>query len=409
MTIHLWLGLSLGALFVLTGLSGSLLVFDHAIDERLHPNLLLAARREANDPRRQVPQTPISPDWSRIDAVLAAAALAYPDPLAAKSFIEPPRTPDGVWTIWCRNNYGEATGYTQVYVDPTTIDVTGCRTWGEYFVSWIYRLHDELLLGEFGRTVVGLTGLALIVSIATGIVLWWPLWKHSWRAAFALRGGRRFHYDLHKTLGIVSGVILLVIACTGVYLVFPGWVKPAVQLFSAETVPAAAKLQSTRQAGQAPISAADAAEIARGVFPEGVLKRLQFPPDPDATYVARIRGAGDVRHSSGNSRVWIDQYSGEVLAVRDWNRRTAADTFYAWQFPLHNGEAFGLVGRWVVFFTGLVPAVLYVTGFVLWWRKRQSRQRQSRQRQSRQRQSRQRQLRQRQLRQRHHGGASRGV
>ncbi|MGH7201474.1 MAG: PepSY domain-containing protein, partial [Planctomycetaceae bacterium] len=46
------------------------------------------------------------------------------------------------------------------------------------------------------------------------------------------------------------------------------------------------------------------------------------------------------------------------------------------QFPLHNGEAFGLAGRWIVFFSGLTPAVLYVTGVTIWWRRRRSRRRQ---------------------------------
>ncbi|NOS87863.1 MAG: PepSY domain-containing protein [Methylococcaceae bacterium] len=37
--------------------------------------------------------------------------------------------------------------------------------------------------------------------------------------------------------------------------------------------------------------------------------------------------------------------------------------------PLHNGEIAGLFGRWVVFIGGLVPAILYVTGFMRWRQK----------------------------------------
>lgn len=362
-TTHLWLGLTSGLLFVLTGLSGSLLVFDHAIDEWLHPDMLLT---DGSGPQRP------------LDDVIAAAEEAFPGQLARAQFVEPPRSTGGVWTIWCRSGHDGPARFTQVYVDPYTAEATGRRTWGEYFVSWVYRLHDQMLAGEIGETIVGLTGLAMVVSIGTGICLWWPLWKHSWRAAFAVRGGRRFSYDLHKTLGMISALILLVIAFTGVYLVFPGWVKPFVKIFSSETVPAEGNLHSTPQRGAARIPAGHAAEIAQQVFPDGELKRLQFPSGPEGMYVVRIRRVGEVRRSSGNSRVWIDQYSGAILAVRDWNRSTAADTFFAWQFPLHNGEAFGLMGRWIVFLAGLAPGVLYITGFVLWWRKRQSRKRQLR-------------------------------
>ena len=37
--VHLWLGLSVGLLFVVTGLTGSVLVFYPAIDGALHPGL----------------------------------------------------------------------------------------------------------------------------------------------------------------------------------------------------------------------------------------------------------------------------------------------------------------------------------------------------------------------------------
>lgn len=71
----------------------------------------------------------------------------------------------------------------------------------------------------------------------------------------------------------------------------------------------------------------------------------------------------------------IDQYTGSVVAVRDPRQLTAGDHFVAWQFPLHNGEAFGLAGRLIVFASGVAPAVLYVTGVLLWWRRRRPRHR----------------------------------
>lgn len=76
--------------------------------------------------------------------------------------------------------------------------------------------------------------------------------------------------------------------------------------------------------------------------------------------------------------VWLDQYSGVLLKVRDWQAFTVGETFVAWLFPLHNGEAFGLIGRWIVFFAGLIPLVLYVTALRMWWIKRQAHQRQKR-------------------------------
>tara|TARA_R100001377_G_scaffold76605_1_gene53580 strand:+ start:1124 stop:1270 length:147 start_codon:yes stop_codon:yes gene_type:complete len=39
-------------------------------------------------------------------------------------------------------------------------------------------------------------------------------------------------------------------------------------------------------------------------------------------------------------------------------------------FPLHNGDALGLVGPKLVFISGFLPAILFVTGLYIWWRKR---------------------------------------
>lgn len=361
LTIHRWLGLTVGLLFVLLGLSGSVLVFHRGIDEWLNPDMLLAGES--------------GPRQSLQDIIDAAEATFSGRPERAQ-FVDSPRTADGVWTVWFPNGTPESSGSTQVYIDPDTAEVTGRRVWGEYPMTWIYRLHYRLLAGETGETIVGIAGIVLMVSIGTGIFLWWPLWQNSWRAAFALRRGNRFQFDLHKTGGIASAVILPVIAFTGVYMIFPEWIRPCVTMLSAETVPNAEHLRSTPHPGAVRIDADQAVAIARSVYPDAELKRLYLPSRPDGVYVARVRRPGEVRRSSGNTRVWIEQYSGEVLAVRDWNRRTAADAFFAWQFPLHNGEAFGLAGRWIVFMTGLAPAVLYVTGVMLWLRRRRSRRRQ---------------------------------
>jgi uncharacterized iron-regulated membrane protein len=92
-------------------------------------------------------------------------------------------------------------------------------------------------------------------------------------------------------------------------------------------------------------------------------------------YQVGLRQPGEVMESSGQSRVWLDQYSGKVLRIHDWRQFTGGETFLAWLFPLHNGEAFGLVGRWIVFFTGFVPLVLYVTALRMWWLKQKAHRR----------------------------------
>jgi len=72
--------------------------------------------------------------------------------------------------------------------------------------------------------------------------------------------------------------------------------------------------------------------------------------------------------------VWIDQFSGKVLGVRDTTKVSSGDAFFDWLHPLHNGEAFGWTGRWLAFFVGLIPAFLWVTGLIRWRQKITARQ-----------------------------------
>lgn len=361
--LHRWIGLSVGLLFVVIGLTGSVLVFDHAIDEWLNPDLLLTTGTGSTH---------------SIEKIVAAAEQAFASHASHDSHahsVTSPRVANGVWTVWFASGPEEDLRFTAVHVDPYTAQVTGQRVWGEDLLSWIYRLHFRLLAGETGAAVVGACGVVLIVSIITGVCLWWPLWKNGWRAAFALRRGSRFNYDLHKIVGITSTAFLMVIAFTGVYMEFPEWIKPAVTLFSEET-PQPMGLMSDNARSAQPITPDEAVAIAERRFPSATFCHFHPPHEADGAYEVALLQPGEIQSSFGRTQVYIDRYTGNILAVRNPDDFTAADAFIAWQFPLHNGEALGLVGRWIVFFTGLTPAILYVSGFLVWWRKRKSKRRQ---------------------------------
>ncbi|MCI5108011.1 MAG: PepSY domain-containing protein, partial [Pseudomonadales bacterium] len=47
----------------------------------------------------------------------------------------------------------------------------------------------------------------------------------------------------------------------------------------------------------------------------------------------------------------------------------AGNVFLTWMFPLHNGDALGLPGRLLVFFSGLLMAGLFATGVYMWVKK----------------------------------------
>ena len=83
----------------------------------------------------------------------------------------------------------------------------------------------------------------------------------------------------------------------------------------------------------------------------------------------RLLQAAEVRADTGDTRIRL-RADGSVVDRRDPLRGPAGDRLIAWLFPLHSGEALGLAGRiaWTVF--GVAPALLFVTGTWLWWKRR---------------------------------------
>lgn len=351
--VHRWLGLTVGLVFVLLGLSGSLLVFDHAIDEWMHPELLLT--------RGTGQRAPVEEVINRAQQAFAGQALS----------VSKPRVANGVWTVWFSSGSESEPIFTAVYVDPYTLNITGQRVWGYDLMSWIYRLHYTLVAGKSGAVLVGLIGLTFILSIVSGIVLWWPLWLHSLRAAFVIRTGRLFAFDFHKTIGIVSSIILAIVAFTGVYMEFPQWFRSvtAFVLPLSDDSPKAKSLVST--SGEA-VSADRAIGVAEKLFPGAHWDHMHPPVGSDGVFEVALRQPQEIQRSYGRTQVYIDRYSAEVLAVVDPNQATIADSFFAAQFPLHNGEALGLIGRMTVLLVGLAPGALYATGLAIWWRKNSS-------------------------------------
>jgi len=356
--VHLYVGLIGGALFVLTSLTGSLLVFYKTIDEWLNPAQLI--RTPGSD-------QPLSD-------IVAGAQAVHPDWSPPDSLIFPLHERD-TFHAWFKDPVAASTEerWHVVAVDPSTTRALSDRRWGDFFVSFIYELHQELLLGKPGEVFVGILALLLLLSIGTGLYLWWPAPGKLRRALSFQSGGSAIRrlYDLHKLTGLAGAVVLTLLAVTGFYLEFPNVVTSVVRWFS-PVRDQSPELQprSEPQAGALRIPPEQAVAIARTAFPDAKPMWLGLPQHERDSYSVGLRQPGEIRQAGGQTEVWIDQYSGAVRMVQDWREFTRGETLLSWLFPLHNGEAFGLTGRWIMFFAGLTPLLLYVTALRMWWLKR---------------------------------------
>lgn len=369
--LHLYSGLVIGAFLVLIALTGSIIAFNHEIDRALNPELLT-----------------VKPGGERrsLSEIAATAKAVYPDkPLA---FIRPPDKADDVYVAGFKTPKEGAgsksccSGFNWFYVmlDPYTGKVTGQRDHSHYeltrpgFTHLMSKLHGNLLLGETGKTVVGLVSLAWLILILIGVYLWWP-GVNKIKMALSIKrkaGSARFIFDLHRAFGMYSLVVMVVLAFSGVYFIFPGYVKPMVAAFSPVSQKEAAH-ESQPVGGQSQLTVDAAVVIAQTRFPGAVLKTVGLPKDDNGSYAITFRQEDEVkRPRGGKSTVWVDQYSGTVLAERDAQKMNGGDTFLNWQMPLHSGSAFGMAGRIIICLSGLICTLLVTTGTLVWLRKRRN-------------------------------------
>lgn len=86
-----------------------------------------------------------------------------------------------------------------------------------------------------GKTVVGITTVAMIVILISGIVIWVPRNNRTLKNRLQIsctKGWRRFWYDSHVALGFYSTLFLLIMALTGLTWSFSGYRTFMYDLFS---------------------------------------------------------------------------------------------------------------------------------------------------------------------------------
>lgn len=364
--VHLYLGLLIGALLVVFGLTGSILVFWQEIDDWLNPALLTV----------EVP--PSGQDAYRpLDELLAAALQEAPPGSRVTQLYGAP-TRERVVAVYVEH---PSKAWARIFVDPYRARVTGVRSYGgdewvpSSFMDMVFALHYALLTGATGVTAAGVAAVLLILSLITGLIVWWPR-AGQWRQAFVIRRPTtpfRFLFDLHKTISLYLCLVLGAVLLSGIDMNLNGPYVWAVQLFSPATRGPAQAPTSTPVPGLMPIGVERAVAIAAATYPEGELSAVGMPDGERGVYLVGRRHVPGLSAFWSERQVAIDQYSGAILDVRDpTTRRSAGETFLDWQWPLHSGQAFGMTGRLLVFLSGLACPVIYVTGLLMWWRKRRT-------------------------------------
>ena len=347
--IHRWTGGIVGLVLAIMGLTGSILVHEESW-------LMLP---HAGDARIADP------------AVIGAAT--------EKLFAAEPRAQS---IIYANDRFGlhqlRLPGGAGAYADQTGNLVTRWQSQWERPELWIFDLHHHLFTGDFGETIIGVTGLAAIVFVVTGAILWWRTRRTFRFRLWPKRLSRPAIVMQHRDLGIVVAPLLLLSAVTGTMMIFKPFAALVIAPFGAPGAALAANTAPKPKSG--PLAAHPdwraIVAAAHAQFPDAQIRILALPRKPGDPIAIRMKRAAEWL-PNGRSTLAFDAGDGRLLAAKDALALPAGTQVFNAAYPLHAAKVGGLVWRLVMTVSGLALMLLgSLTVWTFWFRRpRQTRAR----------------------------------
>lgn len=346
--LHRYLGLIVGLILIIVGITGSLLVFHNEIDR-----FLIGQQFGRLTPQQQ--QVPV-------ETILQNVSQTYKDQPDLKiDSIDFNTVPDLPSKVWLKS---EDDKWTEVLVNPYTNEIMGTRQWENTLFGIIYPLHYELFAGTPGIVIVGIAALFLFILSVTGLILW-PGWRRL-IAGFKIKWNahpKRVNFDIHKVIGIIAAIFLAMIAFTGFCWNFYEQTEPII--YAATFTPKPVEPVSQVIPGQEPITPSKILQRANTALPEATTTSISLPTEPDGVYRVNKKFPQE-REAWGRSQVYLDQYTGEVLRVKDVRSLSRGEAVLDAFSPMHYGTFGGLPTRILYVFIGLSPTILFITGLVMY-------------------------------------------
>jgi uncharacterized iron-regulated membrane protein len=223
-----------------------------------------------------------------------------------------------------------------------------------------YKLHQQLLLGESGETLVGISGLFLFATLIIGLKMGWPA-RGQFRSTLVPRLAKRPRLklqQLHRSDGLWIAIPVLLSAITGTAMLWSDSLRGVLPVAPAQAEP--------DLRGAAVISPEAAISAAQAALPRADFSRIDLPSTGAHGFVVHLRQPGEMRAILGNSRVLVDGRTARVIHVRDATAMPWGDRLLDALVAIHNGEWLGLAGRIVTLIGGIALLALAASGLVIW-------------------------------------------
>jgi uncharacterized iron-regulated membrane protein len=324
--VHKWIGILAAIVLIPLSITGSILVWDGPLDRLLEPSHFRTSGPPALPASAYVATARAAlPTGSRIVSVRIGEGpvMVTATPLSPSRM----RGPALRLAAW---------------IDPATGRLIDSGLTVSPVLRWAHIFHGSLQIPGMGRAIVGWLGVAMLISSLTGIWLWWPLTGSvargfRWKRQPALDG------NLHHLVGFWISLPLGILSLTGVIIAWP-------QMIGRTTNSMTRVAQTPITATQLTIDQAIAAAGAEGPV------TVTWPTDKQPDWTVAVGRARTVTVDDATAAASPAKAHPE--RVRPLYRR------------LHDGTGMGILFQIIIFVGGIAPAILGVTGILMWLRTR---------------------------------------
>jgi uncharacterized iron-regulated membrane protein len=341
--VHKWIGIVLAILIIALSLSGAALVWHDWLDGQVNPQRYPKATSTLLAPAAYVRS--------------ANRLLKSGERIASVSF------PDGDGSVQVTVSKPSLGGgrpqRSWIWLNPATADPIDRAGTSEGLVRILHSLHGSLLIPGAGRQIVGWIGVAMLLSSLTGIWLWWPL---KGKVTRGLRWNRRpdVNSNLHHMGGFWIAIPLAVLSLTGVWISFPAVFS---QLSAGPNAARPGGPGATPLPLMLPRQSVDTAAASAQALAPGRVTNIVWPTDRKAEWTVTLEGDGSP------TEIKVEDLDGSAKASP-----VKPETLARTMRRIHDGTGMPLAWQIVIFVGGILPAVLAVTGILMWLRMRRRRE-----------------------------------
>ncbi|MFC3053242.1 PepSY-associated TM helix domain-containing protein [Kordiimonas pumila] len=327
--IHKWLGLAFMVFLVGQTISGMLLLYRSPIENFIAGEDLKLNRQYSG---------------VSLDKMLAGVETVMPN--AVVSRLQLPADTGHAATV--RLYMPDTQEYIFLSLDPETGAVMAPLKASKGLMFWVFRFHEDLLLGDTGAYINAALGIMLLFMSVSGVYFWWLLRKRQKLAIDLSAPPMRKWYDIHRVVGVILAPILVILAVSGAGMTIRGFYLSG---------------SATEQAIESP-EYMPLDPIYNEASRAQTIKEVRF--NWSTGQAVFMINASDPAWPGAVDRIMVDMLSGRIEKTVYSVSVPSDQKFFAWFYPLHSSLALGSAGRFVLLILGAGLMMLVFSGFILW-------------------------------------------